>query len=210
MAVFEKGLIVDKNVEVKLYPGIEHGALQAVTSVVLHRTNTPTGTSVLNAYKAGQKTGAHFLIEKDGTTYQTARLDQVCWHVGIMQPRCVNESSCDPTELKNINALLHQKGLSFSKRAINVSDNEKPKAYPLRYPANSDSIGIEVVGSFLPGTQSFEVPTQAQLFQTKWLTQLLVDHYSLKLLADVYAHGAIARKQPAEGVQLLTYLFDGT
>src|SRR5256885_15991297 len=76
-----------------------------------------SAASVLNAYKSGQKTGAHFLIEKDGKIYQTASLEKICWHVGILQPRCVNESTCDPTELKNINALLHQKGLSFSKRA---------------------------------------------------------------------------------------------
>ena len=149
--------MVDKSVEVKTYPSIEHGALLSVTSIVLHRTDSSTAASVLNAYKSGQKTGAHFLIEKDGKIYQTASLEKICWHVGILQPRCVNESTCDPTELKNINALLHQKGLSFSKRAKNVSSHENTKAYPLRYPANSDSVGIEVVGRFLPSTKDLSL-----------------------------------------------------
>src|SRR5256885_6354394 len=96
--------MVDKSVEVKTYPPKEHGALLAVPSIVLHRTDSSTAASVLNAYKSGQKTGAHFLIEKDGKIYQTASLEKICWHVGILQPRCVNESTCDPTELKNINA----------------------------------------------------------------------------------------------------------
>jgi N-acetyl-anhydromuramyl-L-alanine amidase AmpD len=209
LATIEKGLMVDKSVEVKTYPSIEHGALLSVTSIVLHRTDSSTAASVLNAYKSGQKTGAHFLIEKDGKIYQTASLERICWHVGILQPRCVNESTCDPTELKNINALLHQKGLSFSKRARNVSSHENTKAYPLRYPANSDSVGIEVVGRFLPSTKDYEAPTQSQLFQTKWLTQQLVDHYKLKLLSDVYSHGAIARKEATEGAQLLRYIFTG-
>ena len=76
--------MVDKSVEVKTYPSIEHGALLSVTSIVLHRTDSSTAASVLNAYKSGQKTGAHFLIEKDGKIYQTASLERICWHVGIL------------------------------------------------------------------------------------------------------------------------------
>lgn len=201
--------MVDKNVEIKTFASIEHGALKGVSSIVLHRTDSATAASVLAAYKAGQKTGAHFLIEKDGKTYQTASLERICWHVGILQPRCLNENSCAPEELTTINALLHQKGMGFGQRARNVSAHETQKPYPLRYPANSDSIGIEVVGLFQPGLQDYEAPTQAQLYQTKWLVQQLVDAYGIKLLADVYAHGSVARKQPTEGAQLLRYLFTG-
>lgn len=209
MGKFENGLIADKNIEVKTFPSIEHDALKKVTSIVLHRTDSSTASSSLNAYKAGQKTGAHFLIDKSGKIYQTASLLKTCWHVGILQPRCLNENSCALDDLKTINAMLHERGMSFGRRATNVSDSENRKAYPLRYPSNSDSIGIEVVGLFLTGNQVYETPTSAQLYQTKWLTQLLVTEYGLKLNADVYSHGAIARKQPAEGAQLLKYLFSG-
>ena len=42
----------------------------------------------------GKKTGAHFLIANDGTIYQTASLEKLCWHVGILYSRCADEKSC--------------------------------------------------------------------------------------------------------------------
>nr|WP_180317902.1 peptidoglycan recognition family protein [Delftia acidovorans] len=209
MTVIENGLLVDRNVEVKIFPSIQHGDLLKVNSIVLHRTNSPTAASVLNSYKAGQKTGAHFLVGKDGKIHQTANLKRVCWHVGILQVRCLNESNCETADFENINALLHQKGMGFGARVRKVSEHEKQKPYPLRYPVNAESLGIEVVGMFQRHTQDYEVPTQAQLYQTQWLVRLLVGIYGLRILSDVYAHGAIARKQPAEGSQLLRYIFSG-
>jgi len=38
------------------------------------------------------------------------------------------------------------------------------------------------------------------------LVDLLVKEFSLNLKNDVYAHGVIARKKKAEGIQLLQYL----
>src|SRR2546427_7891674 len=91
MTVIENGLLVDRNVEVKIFPSIQHGDLLKVNSIVLHRTNSPTAASVLNSYKAGQKTGAHFLVGKDGKIHQTANLKRVCWHVGIRSEEHTSE-----------------------------------------------------------------------------------------------------------------------
>lgn len=129
--------------------------------------------------------------------------------MGVLLPRCQIENSCDPKELTTITALIHEEGLSFGRRARNLSRHEVNKKYPLRYPSNSDSIGIEVVGKFWPSDKSFEKPTSEQLKSLKWLVEIIVAEYNLNIRNDVYAHGAIARKEITEGAQLLQYLFSG-
>jgi len=209
MAKINDGKIVDKKVEIKIYPSLEHGALNTVTSIVLHRTDSSTAAGTLNAYANGRKLGAHFLIDKDGHIYQTANLKKYCQHVGILLPRCQVDKNCDPKELKTITALIHEKGLGFGTRAENLSRHESEKKYPLRYPSNTDSIGIEVVGRFLPAEKKFEKPTLQQFSSLKWLVDLLVAEYGLNMTSAVYAHGAISRKEASEGAQLLQFLLSG-
>ena len=83
------------------------------------------------------------------------------------------------------------------------------KTYPQRYPANSDSLGIEVVGKYVAADKAFELPTPEQLKSVKYLVDILVAQFKLNLLSDVYAHGAIARKEVSEGAQLLQSLLTG-
>ncbi|MDO6545984.1 peptidoglycan recognition protein family protein [Pseudoalteromonas carrageenovora] len=78
MTTVTNGIIVDKRITAKRYNSIEHGNINNVTSIVLHRTAGSSATSSLNGYAAGQKTGAHFLIANDGTIYQTASLEKLC------------------------------------------------------------------------------------------------------------------------------------
>jgi N-acetyl-anhydromuramyl-L-alanine amidase AmpD len=209
MANVENGKLIDPRVELKIYSGIEHGALSQVSAIVLHRTDSSNATSTLSAYAGGKQTGAHFLVDKPGHIYQTARLDRSCWHVGILLSRCQVEHGCDPQELKTITALMHEKGVGFGTRAKNLSRHELEKKYPLRYPSNKDSLGIEVVGMFLPAGKAFEKPTPEQLESVKYLADILVRQFDLNLLSDVYAHGAIARKEVSEGAQLLQYVLAG-
>lgn len=122
--------------------------------------------------------------------------------------RCQKKSRCSSEELKTVNALLYEKGLKFGRRVRKLSDHEKKKSYPLRYPSNADSVGIEVVGRFRVDTKDFEPPTHLQKSSLKWLVTFLVGKYELNLNNDVYAHGGIARKQASEGQQLLRYLFE--
>ncbi|HWU76002.1 MAG TPA: peptidoglycan recognition family protein [Rhodanobacter sp.] len=210
MATIQNGKLIDPQVEVKLYPSIEHGALGAVSSIVLHRTDSSSAAGTFSAYAGGKQTGAHFLLDKSGRIYQTASLEKVCWHVGILLARCEVEKSCDPHELKTITSLMHKKGEGFGTRARDLSRHELGKTYPARYPSNNDSIGIEVVGMFLPGNKAFEQPTPAQLKSVKYLVDILLKLFRLNLLSDVYAHGEIARKEVSEGAQLLQYLQSGS
>ncbi len=209
MSKVRDGKIVDKTVDVKTYASIEHGNINTITSIVLHRTDSSTASSTIQAYANGKESGAHFLIDKAGKIYQTADMGKICWHVGILLPRCQIEKNCNPKELKTITALIHEKGFSFGRRARNLSRHETGKKYPLRYPSNSDSIGIEVVGRFWPSKKSFDKPTQQQLRSLKWLVELIVKEYNISIKNDVYTHGAIARKEVSEGAQLLQYLFSG-
>lgn len=208
--LIKDGIFNTEKVLVDIYPSIEHGNLTAVKSIVLHRTDSSNAKGTLAAYKRGQKTGAHFLIDTDGTIYQTANMEQICWHVGVLLPRCQIEENCDPADLKTITALIHEEGVGFGKRSRNLSRHEEKKSYPLRYPSNKDSLGIEVVGRFLSNEKKFENPTQLQFKSLKWLTDQLIKEFGLHVKTDVFAHGQIARKQASEGGQLLQYLFSET
>jgi len=209
MTTVASGIINDKNVVLQTYPSITHGNISTVTSIVLHRTDSSTAKSTLQAYAKGKKSGAHFLIDKKGKILQTASMRKKCWHIGILLPRCWIENNCNPKELTTITALIHQQGLSFGRRARNLSRHEAQKKYPLRYPSNNDSIGIEVVGKFWPTQKSFDKPTQQQYKSLKWLVEIIAKEYKLNIKTNVYAHGAIARKEVSEGAQLLQYLFSG-
>lgn len=207
--MIKDGIFNSEIVYVQRYDSIEHGEISKITSLVLHRTAGASANASLNAYSSGQKTGAHFLIDREGKIYQTASLNKICWHVGKLYSRCMNEKTCSPDELRTATALLHENGLSFSKRTTNLSRHEVKKIYPLRYPSNNDSIGIEVVGRYNVATNIFEKPTTTQLRSLKWLVGELIKNFKLNLHNDIYAHGVIARKKKAEGAQLLEYLFKG-
>jgi N-acetyl-anhydromuramyl-L-alanine amidase AmpD len=202
----ENGIFDHEKVSQNIFAGIEHGSMSQVNSIVLHRTDSKTGLSTLNGYKSGRSVGAHFLIDESGSIFQTAHLNQRCWHVGILLSRCKEENTCTADELASVNKLLHQKGLSFSKRAKNLSRFEANKTYPQRFPSNDDSIGIEVVGRFSITNKNFTAPTNLQVEALKWLVDELTKHYSLNLRNDVFAHGKMARKEASEGVQLLNAL----
>ena len=183
--------------------------MKKISSIVLHRTDSSTANGTLNAYDNGKTSGAHYLIGKSGQIYQTARMNKTCWHVGILLSRCKMGKTCDPKDLKTITALIHEEGLNFGRRARNLSRHENIKKYPLRYPSNSDSIGIEVVGKFWTSEKSFDKPTFPQFKSLKWLVEILAAECSLNIRNDVYAHGAIARKQVSEGALLLQFLISG-
>jgi hypothetical protein len=67
-----KGLINDKKITQKIFKNLEHGAINKVNALVLHRTDSPTAKSTLLKYANKASTGAHFLVAEDGVIYQTA------------------------------------------------------------------------------------------------------------------------------------------
>ncbi|MDX1387262.1 MAG: peptidoglycan recognition family protein, partial [bacterium] len=186
------------SIQQKIFKNLEHGALKKVNGIVLHQTDSSSAAATLRAYQT-QKNGAHYLIDCDGTIYQTASLEQKVWHVGKLQPRCKNEGTCSEEERKAI-AALEAKPVSYGRRATLISRHEAKKAYPERYPSNADSIGIEVVGLH-DEKKGYGPPTKKQKESLDRLVNALLEKYNLTL-KDVYAHGRIGRKMESEAIHL--------
>jgi hypothetical protein len=135
------GYVLNARVQRTPRPLIERGVLQRISGIIVHQTGGASGASSLSSYTMQNATGAHFLIDKDGTIYQTASLFRQTWHVGRLRARCVAEYRCSPAELQALK--------SFSPRTEHRM--EMAKQVPQRYPSDEDSIGIEIVGAVVAG-----------------------------------------------------------
>ena len=56
-------------------PKIERMEMPKVNGLIIHQTQSPSVNSTLNSYAQDKANGTHFLIDKDGTIYQTASLN---------------------------------------------------------------------------------------------------------------------------------------
>ena len=168
---------------------LERGELNGPHAIVLHRTVSSTASSTIAAFERG--VGTHFVIDKDGTIYQTASLGKKTAHVGPIRSRCFEENTCSPTEAARIRRYSPKQG----------HDHEKTKHYPERYPMNEDSVGIEVVAMYHQETEQWDAPTPAQKEAISRLVSLLQSNYSMTD-ADVYEHDKISRKTAGEGAGL--------
>lgn len=188
------GIINNSRIKLALNPSIERGDMVKVTGIIVHQTGAPNSSSTFNSYARPEANGAHFLIDKDGTIYQTASLRRITWHVGRLRSRCLAEHRCSPAELK---ALKRFDPAGEHRREI-------AKGVPNRYPSNTDSIGIELVGEALPrGTtvpeedKTYEEVSKAQNEALAWL----VGELSMALdvpLTEVFRHPVVSRKNPTE------------
>lgn len=190
------GKLVHAKVTDKVNGKIEKGALATVHALVLHQTGAGTATSSFSSYDSGIN-GAHFLIDKDGTLYQTARIDQKCWHVGKIRGRCKEMKACEADELTAVDAILFKKGESYTVRIGKLHEHESAKAYPDRYPTNEDSLGIEIVGDFDAASGTYDTVNKSQNEALAWLVDVLQAKLALTT-GDVYTHGTIGYKQPSE------------
>ena len=193
---FNGGKLIHSKVTDKVNSKIEKGTLVAVHAIVLHQTGASTSASSLSSYDRGAN-GAHFLIDTDGTILQTARIDQKCWHVGQVRSRCMEMKSCSADELKANNAILFKKGESYNLRVGKLYLNEATKSYPVRYPLNEDSLGIEIVGSFDAKAKAYAAVGKDQNDSLAWLVGVLNTKLSLSD-DDVFRHGEIGYKQATE------------
>jgi N-acetyl-anhydromuramyl-L-alanine amidase AmpD len=170
--------------------------LDQVNALVMHRTDSATADSALRSFASGRdgvQYGTHFLIDKDGTVYQTASLQQRTAHVGRIKSRCVEEDNCAADD----------RALTLAQRwnPGGTHNHEKTKPYPQRYPLNEDSVGIEVVGRHVDG--KWEAPTAAQQASINRLVNTLQQHYQIGD-RDVHAHDVISYKTAGEGAGLYT------
>lgn len=186
------GMLIHPKIVLKRFKHLEHGALPAVNGIVLHQTDSSTFQSTFNSYLKND-VGAHFLIAKNGVIYQTASLKKRCYHVGkLIKSKClqINKSECKDKELAKI--------LSFNwaKKVKMINKHERKKKYPNRFPVNSDSIGIEIVGKHINDRQ-YEMLTLLQTESMHFLIDELYTHFRLDK-DDVYRHPEISYKHPGE------------
>ena len=66
------GFVVHPRVRLVIARKIERGPMTQVRGLIVHQSGGPTAQSSLESYKIAGANGAHFLIDKDGTIYQTA------------------------------------------------------------------------------------------------------------------------------------------
>jgi len=190
--VDKNGMLIDPKVTLKRYQHIEHGPLKSIHAIVVHQTDTLTAQQTFNSYNGGGN-GAHFLIDKTGKIYQTASLQKRCYHVGRrIKSRCleINKKNCSSPEMTKILAMR------WAQQVISIDKLERQKNYPDRFPVNSDSVGIEIVGKYIDD-KKYEAVTHAQNTSLQWLVNELYKHFSLSK-SDVYRHPQVSYKQPSE------------
>ncbi len=193
MSTIDKdGMLKDKKIIQKRFKSIEHGKLTSASAIVVHQTDAPTAQHTFNGYLAGGN-GAHFLIDKTGQIYQTASVNMRCYHVGrLIKSKCltINKSTCNSSAMSKILAQ------SWTKQIKAIDAHERLKNYPDRYPINSDSIGIELVGSHIDD-KNYEAVTPLQNNSLQWLISDLYNHFKLSS-SDVYKHPDVSYKNPGE------------
>lgn len=74
--------------------------------------------------------------------------------------------------------------------------HERTKTYPNRYPVNSDSVGIELVGKHIDD-KTYEKVTAKQNSSLQWLVTELYKHFSVGA-SDIYRHPAVSYENPGE------------
>jgi len=198
--VNENGHIYADRIKIKIFNNIEHEKMDAVNGIVVHQTNASTASSTFHSYQNKGAAGAHFLIDRDGTIYQTASLFKVTWHVGRLQSRCYLTKKCEPADLQKV-ADLEKSWRNYDK----VHQIEKVKNYPDRFPSNIDSIGIEIVGKAErvenPKTGKtefvYEEVNEQQNDSLNWLVKELVSTLKVSM-NEIHRHPDIGRKNSTE------------
>lgn len=192
------GHVEDARVTLALRPKIERGAMTTVHGIVVHQTGGSNAKGALSSYEKDKANGAHFLVDKDGTIYQTASVYKSCNHAGALRPRCMAEQRCTPADLKAL------KGKAIGKVMGRV---EAAKSWPDRYPGNSDSIGIELVGRAMKATaeqrlqwkedEVYEPLTPEQQTSLEWLLRKLTATLQVSM-TEVFRHPTVSWKNSSE------------
>jgi N-acetyl-anhydromuramyl-L-alanine amidase AmpD len=188
------GYVLNPRVQRAPRPLIERGVLQQISGIIVHQTGGASGASSLSSYTRQNATGTHFLIDKDGTIYQTASLSRQTWHVGKLRARCVAEFNCSPTELKALKRF----------NPTNEHRMEMAKHVPQRYPSNEDSVGIEIVGAVVAGQGQnpaeqgvYETVNEQQNASLHWLISELTSTFGIPM-TEIFRHPVVSRKNPTE------------
>lgn len=185
------GLVDAERVKVAIQPEIERNSMDRINGIVVHQTGGSTAGSTFSSYQKKGANGAHFLIDKDGTIYQTASLIRKTNHVGLLRSRCLETRNCAPVEIAE--------AMAYARGARTLHKYETKKKWPDRFPSNDDSVGIELVGTYTgpEGKEVYENVTDRQNLSLKWLIMELSDTFGL-LAAEVYRHPDVSYKNETE------------
>ena len=187
LQIDQLGRVQNPNIKLAISPAIERANLPIIHGIIIHQTDSSTAQSTLNGYKIPKANGAHFLIDKDGTVYQTASLHKKTYHVGFIKSRCVAQKACTPADLQ---------ALRGKKVGKEIGKIEMKKPFPQRYPYNDDSIGIENVSLAKNGV--FEPLTKEQQASLTWLLRELEQTLSINR-SEVFRHSEVSWKLESEG-----------
>jgi N-acetyl-anhydromuramyl-L-alanine amidase AmpD len=199
------GMIFDQRVRPMRFLNIERAPLRQVKGIVVHQTDAATAEATFHGYRKRGAMGAHFLIDKNGVTYQTASVRQITMHIGSIKARCLTELTCSAAAYRGVRV------------GPDTHRVEMRKAWPARYPTNAEAVGIELVGraSFPPGfavpqglshgdleklraeVGIYETPTTAQNMSLKWLVDELVDTLKMSR-SEIFRHPVVSWKNPDE------------
>jgi len=186
------GQVQSPRVRPALCPTLERGPLPLVHGIVVHQTDSPTAAATLAAWRQPGAYGAHFLVDKDGTVWQTASVLRRTDHVGYIKSRCIAEHNCTPAEFAQLRG---------RRPGHDTGTIELRKPFPRRYPMNADAIGIENVSRALrraAGGLAFEPLSAAQVESTRWLVDELAQTLGVPL-TEVYRHPEVSWKLESEG-----------
>nr|WP_235584436.1 peptidoglycan recognition family protein [Massilia sp. MS-15] len=168
--------------------------MQKIKGIIVHQTGGSSGASSLTSYAMQNANGTHFLIDKDGTIYQTASMLRRTSHVGRLRARCRAEHRCSPTELQVLK--------NFNPK--NEHRMEMAKEVPQRYPSNEDSVGIEIVGAVFVGKGLnpaehgiYEPVNGQQKTSLRWLIGELASTFGIPM-TEIFKHPVVSRKNPTE------------
>lgn len=198
------GFLTDAGIVHTPVAKIQHDPMAQVNAIVMHRTESSSAAGTLSGWRTGAHgTGAHFLIDKDGTIHQTVSVNHQAWHVGAVRSRGEVEGTITAGDQREVESARagRQEWNGAAVRAVNRLEATRP--YPERYPTNADSVGIEVVARFDPDTRRWDAPTREQAASIRQLVGTLQHNFGLTD-HDVYQHDVISRKTPGEGADLYT------
>lgn len=181
------GVLLDPRVQRAISPAIERGPMAKVNGIIVHQTDSSTSTSTLNQYKNKNSNGAHFLIDKDGTIYQTASVYKKTYHVGKLKSRCLAQHKCSDAEYKKVQPM----------KITPLSDYELKKSWPDRFPSNADALGIELVGKFIEKDEIYESVTEEQNASLEWLIRELTVALGIPM-TEIFRHPDVSYKKPSE------------
>jgi len=198
-------IIVNTRIRSMRFPLIERSSLRQVKGLVIHQTDASNAQATFQSYRKAGAKGAHFLIDKDGTVYQTASLLKTTHHVGPIKPRCLMELTCSVKAYAGVRlgAATHRM--------------EMRKSWPTRYPTNEEAVGVELVGRALlppnftppPDKRSanaeqlraefgiFEQPTTSQNLALRWLIDELTGSLHIAR-SEIFRHPVVSWKNRTE------------